>query len=476
MAIRQQQSAGRRSLKPLIGLSAITLVGLLVRLAEIERWPLWGDEALTLLIAQWPLKILFLVPVDPTPALYYSLHKLFLGPMVGVAAARSISLLCGTLLIPVSYFLAREARIPALLSAALVALSFPLIDYSQEARAYSLLVLLVALSATFFMRWSRTRQPGALFATLATCLLAFYTHFGSVFWIGPAVMALLWLGRRQMVGPLALTAILAVPELLRISRYPSEGFVWLAQATPLQAADTLSKALLPFRTGVAWLLPAALLIGWRAFAHRARINSWARANPGAALAIGILASVPLLVWLFGLVARPIFMTRTILIGIPGAILAIALLLKFEQRIARFFVVALYALSLLVTGTTRQKEDWRIVAEYVANDAVLMCEPWQVAAMRHAASGRNRLFLNRDDGLAEVVGSPWQTADFAVMSSRERMAAALQRGRRADPALSPVWPVRSGMIVAGTEEPVTLSQARKLCARDQASRRPRYIAD
>ena len=55
------------------------------------------------------------------------------------------------------------------------------------------------------------------------------------------------------------------------------------------------------------------------------------------------------------------------------------------------MVALYALSLLVTGTTRQKEDWRIVAEHVANDAVLMCEPWQVAAMRHAASGRNRLF-------------------------------------------------------------------------------------
>ena len=110
MAIRQQQPAGRRGLKPLIGLSAITLVGLFVRLAEIERWPLWGDEALTLLIAQWPLKILFLVPVDPTPALYYSLHKLFLGPMVGVAAARSISLLCGTLLIPVAYFLAREAH------------------------------------------------------------------------------------------------------------------------------------------------------------------------------------------------------------------------------------------------------------------------------------------------------------------------------------------------------------------------------
>ena len=476
MGLRQQQISGRRRLKPALGLLAITLAGLFVRLVEIDRWPLWGDEALTLLIAQWPLKMLFLVPVDPTPGLYYSLHKLFLGPMAGVASARSISLLCGALLIPVAYFLAREARIPALLSAALVALSFPLIDYSQEARAYSLLVLLVALSAAFFVRWSRTRRPGALFGTLTTCLLAFYTHFASVFWIGPAVLALLWLGRRQIAAPLALTAILAVPELLRISRYPSEGFVWLAQATPLQVADTLSKALLPFRPAVAWLLPVALLMGWRAWFHRARLKNWARANPGAALAIGILASAPLLVWLFGLVARPVFMTRTILIGMPGAILVIALLLKFEQRIVRFFVVALYALSLLVTGTTRQKEEWRSLADRVGNDAVLMCEPWQVAAMQHVASGRNRLFLNREDGLAEMGGRPWQTADFATMSDKQRMAAALQRGRSADPALFPVWPVRSGAVVNAADAPATLSQARKLCERDQAGRRARYIAD
>jgi mannosyltransferase len=476
MAIRQQQLVIRRRLKPMLGLFALTLVGFLVRLVEIERWPLWGDEALTLMIGQWPVKILFLVPVDPTPGLYYALHKLFVGPMAGVAAARSISLVCGALLVPAAYLLAREARVPALLSAALVALSFPLIDYSQEARAYSLLVLLVTISAAFFVRWSKTRGPAALFGTLITCLLAFYTHFASVFWIGPAVLALLWLGRRRLVAPLLLTAILAVPELLRIFRYPSEGFIWLAQATPIQAADTLAKALLPFRPAAAWLLVAIPVVGWRGWIHRSRIDAWARANPGAAVAIAILAAVPLLAWLFGLVARPIFMTRTILIGVPGIILAIALLLKFEQRIARFFVVALYALSLLVTGTTRPKEDWRRVAEQVGNDAVLVCEPWQVTAVRHAAGDRNRLFLKRDDGLAEVSGMPWQRADFAIMSNRQRMAAALQRGRAAPPSLYPVWPVRSGTIATGATAPVTLGQAIALCERDQASRQPRYIAD
>lgn len=458
----------------MLALAAITLAGFVLRLLEIDRWPLWGDEALTLIISQWQLKYLFLVPVDPTPGLYYTLHKLLIGPMAGVAGARSISLACGTLLIPAAYFLAREARVPALLSAALVALSFPLIDYSQEARAYSLLVLLVTLSAAFQVRWARNRQPGDLFAALLACLLAFYTHFTSVFWIGPAVLAILWFGRRQVVAPLLLTAILAVPELLRISRYPSDGFVWLAQATPVQAAETLSKALIPFRPAAGWLIAALLLAISRGWVHRRKISAWARANPGAAIAISSLAAAPLLIWLFGLAARPVFMTRTILIGVPGALLTLALLLKFEQRIARVLVVGLYAISLLVTGTTRIKEDWRLTAERIGGDAILICEPWEVAAMRHAASGNNRMFIKRFDGLAEMGGTPWQIGYFEIMSSRPRMADAVRRGRGVSPSLYPVWPVRSGRLVGGG--PVTLARATALCDRDQASRRPRYFAD
>ena len=47
-------------------LLAITLAGFALRFVDIGKWPLWGDEALTLLVAQWPLRNLFLDPVDPT--------------------------------------------------------------------------------------------------------------------------------------------------------------------------------------------------------------------------------------------------------------------------------------------------------------------------------------------------------------------------------------------------------------------------
>lgn len=461
-------------MRPVFGLLAITLIGCVIRLLAIDRWPLWSDEALTLLVAQWPLQYLFLIPVDPTPGLYYSLHKLLVGPMAGVAAARSISLVCGTLLIPAAYFLAREARIPALLGAALIALSFPLIDYSQEARAYSLLVLLIMLSAAFFVRWTRSREVSDLIATLATCVLAFYTHFASVFWIGPAVVAIFWIGRRQVLAPLLLTAILAVPELLRISRYPADGFVWLAQATPVEAADTLARALLPFRPAAAWLMLAIVAVAWRAWIHRARISSWARANRGAAIVIGTLALAPIMIWLFGLVMRPVFMTRTILIGVPGVLLALSLLLKFEPRFLRFVIVAFYAVSLLVTGTTRQKEDWTGVTERVGNDSILMCQPGEVAAMRHASGGGNRIFLNRFDGTAEMSGEPWQRAYYGIMTDKRRMDEALRRGRSAFPHLRPVWPVRSGKLLA--REPGSLARAVMLCQPEKGGVGPKYIAD
>lgn len=459
---------------PMVGLSAIILAGLIVRLVEIDRWPLWSDEALTLLIAQWPVRMLFFAPVDPTPGLYYSLHKLFVGPDAGAATARSISLVCGTFLIPAAYFLAREARIPALLAAALVALSFPLVDYSQEARAYSLLILLVTLSAAFFVRWTRSREPWALLATLFACLLAFYSHFASVFWIGPVVLAVYWFGRRQTVTPLLLTAVLAVPEMMRLARYSAGPFMWLAQATPAQAADTLAKALLPFRPGSVWLLLAALLIGWRAWANRSSIRGWARANSGAATAILILAAVPLLAWLFGLVSRPVFMTRTILVSVPGFLLAMALLLKFEQRVARFAVVGTYAASLLITGTTRPKENWDQVAERVVGDPVLMCQPGEVAAMRHILAGNNRIFLYRKDGLAEMPSGRWQRSYFEVMTDPRQSYEAFRLGRSVQESLFPVWPVRSGWALSAS--PMSLGQAKAVCQGEEAGRQARYIAD
>ena len=461
-----------------IGLLALVIaVGFALRFVNINQWPLWGDEAMTLMVAQWSPKMLFLAPIDPTPGLYYALHKALIGPFATAAIARSISLACGALLIPASYFLAREARIPALLTAALVALSFPLIDYSQEARGYALLVLLVTCSAASFVGWARTQQPKQALLAVVFAALSFYTHLVSVFWIGPMLLATLWIGRRQAVQFLLLFVLLAIPEFARLLAYDPGNFSWLAQATPAEAANTLSRALVPFRPTGLWMAVPALVIAWRAWVHRQSLAAWGQQNRGAAFVLAVLVGFPIIIWLFGFVAKPIFMTRTILIGVPGFMAGLALLLKYEHRFARFGVVGLYAGSLLVTGTTREKDDWRAIAHRVGGDAVLLCQPWQAPAFRHALDRNNPIFLRYDRGLVAIDRKPWQTAYYNTILTRKLIAEAREQGARPSMALSPVWPIRTGKIAKVVTAPMTLGQAIATCDSYVATdRQQRYIAD
>lgn len=458
------------------GLLAVTLVGLILRLVNINDWPLWSDEALTLLIAQWPLQTLFLIPADPTPGLYYALHKALLGPFAQVATARSISVVAGTLLIPTSYFLAKQARVPAVLTAALVALSFPLIDYSQEARAYSLLVLLVTLSAGSFLWWARTERLGLLVASLGFALAAFYTHFSAIFWVGPLTLAAIWTGKRRAVSPLLAMAILAVPELSRLAQYHQPGFSWLLQASPTRAANTFARAVLPFRLSGGLALAVALLLGWRMWVHRDALARWVKANRSAAIVLMIFLTVPLAAWLFGFALKPIFMPRTILLALPGILLAMALLLHFEHRLVRAGVIALYAMSLLVTGTMRPREDWRGVARRVGSDAVLMCQSWQAAAMKHALGHDSRVLLVYGDSLLEIEGAPWQLAYFNALTHDETKRRALQQGQAVEGSLYPVWAIRTGSTSTMAANPTTLDQAIRICSANRADEAPRYQVD
>ena len=452
-------------------LLAITSVGLLLRLISINDWALWSDEALTLILVQWPLKTLFLAPIDPTPGLYYALHKVLLGPFVGVAAARSISVVAGVLLIPASYFLARKAEVPALLTAGLIALSFPLIDYSQEARAYSLLVLLVTLSAGFFLWWARSGRLSFLGASLALAMLAFYTHFVAVFWVGPLALAALWTAKRRAVPLLLAMAIVAVPEVSRLAHYDQPGFSWLIQASPQQAADTLAQAVLPFQPAGIAALAVALMLSWRLWVHRSALAKWARMNPAAAVIVLIFVTIPLATWLFGFALKPVFMPRTILIAIPGFMLSLALLSSFEHRLVQVAVIGLYAASLTVTGTMRPREDWHALAQRVGPDTVLMCKSRQGPAMKHVLGPNSRVLLLYGDSLLKVEERPWQLAYFDVLTNGEARHRAARRGQEVAGSHYPVWAIKSGFPGTFVARPTTLDQAIQSCKIDSADHAP-----
>ena len=434
------------SRRHLYAVTALFCVGVVLRVIAVGREPLWGDEALTLLISQWQARDLFLAPIDPTPGLYYVLHKALIGPHAGVVAARSIAVVCGSLVPLATYALGKSAggRSVGLASMALTALSFPLIDYSQEARAYSLLVLVVTLSAAAFLWWARSNRTLALYCFAASLLLCVYVHFVAIFWVVPISIGALALRRSRELGlALGVVFLASAPEIVRLVSYPSDVFSWLGQPTASDAIAEIGRAFFPFAP--IWPVAAGLLCLLAWFGARQR---W---SPEVALALGVLLLAPVLMWLFGYAAKPLFMGRTILIAIPAFSVALSLCFKGRPW-TMSAIVAAYALNLFWTGTTRPKPDWASAATMLTKatrgDVVILCPAWEAAAFRHAVHSAipAPLVLEWENGfmMAEpALGSnrDWVHSYFANLSAptgdRQR---AFEAGGKALASAGRVWRV------------------------------------
>jgi 4-amino-4-deoxy-L-arabinose transferase-like glycosyltransferase len=406
-------------------LALILVVATVLRVVNLGSQALWGDEGLTLVLAHWPVLDMLLEPTDPTPALYYILHKYLLSADSSVEAIRSISLVCGIASVALMYVFGRLAhgRWTGLLAAALLAVWPQHIDYSQEARTYALLFLLTLASATSLLWWQRQlgkedgerldrRRRLALVSFALTTALTFYTHFVAIFWIASAILifrSIAQSAKPRRMNETAFTllamAFLAAPGVFRLFRQMAlpTNFSWLRQADPAEFASTTLATFLPLDAprgatimlgvGIAQLffvaIGLALLVQGSREKHRASrtgVDGVVQALTWAFL------SLPLLIWVFGFFFRPIFMERTILFAIPGAILAIlaaSVAAPGRQLGVAFGSLAVVALfvSTLVGGTMRPRENWRgaqsALAQHVRpGDLILFCG-WQYPSLRHA---------------------------------------------------------------------------------------------
>jgi 4-amino-4-deoxy-L-arabinose transferase-like glycosyltransferase len=130
---------------------------------------------------------------ESTPPLYYILAWLWSG-LFGLheVGLRSLSALFGVAAIPVAFLIGRElaGRRAGWITAAIVTVNPMLIWYSQEARAYSLLVLLSACSVLFFLRFRRSRDSRDLALWAVASALALATHYFAAL---PIAIEAVWL-------------------------------------------------------------------------------------------------------------------------------------------------------------------------------------------------------------------------------------------------------------------------------------------
>ncbi|MFI5028051.1 MAG: glycosyltransferase family 39 protein, partial [Solirubrobacterales bacterium] len=144
---------------------ALTALAAALRFSTLGLQSYRHDEAVTagrVLVASFTGTMHLVWTSESTPPLYYAFAWLW-SHLFGVheVGLRSLSALFGTATVPVSYLAGREliGRRTGLVVAAIVAVNPLLVWYSQDARAYALLVLLSAAAFLFFLRARRTGRP-----------------------------------------------------------------------------------------------------------------------------------------------------------------------------------------------------------------------------------------------------------------------------------------------------------------------------
>lgn len=164
-------------------LGAIVLGGSALRFYGLDAQSLWNDE-----LSSWKqshqttISAVIENGVRPTPyPPAYPVLLYFVERYVGESeiALRSSSAVAGVLAIIATFFLARQLYSvrEGIIAAGLMAFSYQPVYYSQEARAYSLLLLFSILSSHFWFRLrgqleARDRISGSTAAAYIACAVA----------------------------------------------------------------------------------------------------------------------------------------------------------------------------------------------------------------------------------------------------------------------------------------------------------------
>jgi uncharacterized membrane protein len=174
-------SASSRRASTLFSLLILIVASGALRFLYLVRKPFWFDEAFSVEVARidWGNFLHLLWWREANMSLYYILLRIWLHFGQSEYFIRSLSAIAAVAAVPAIYWLATllyDRRV-GLVAAALLAFNAYHVRYAQEARSYSLFVLLATLSSAFLVasldRPSSRNRSVYAFVTV----LAVYAHF-----------------------------------------------------------------------------------------------------------------------------------------------------------------------------------------------------------------------------------------------------------------------------------------------------------
>jgi uncharacterized membrane protein len=404
----------------------LTLVGAVLRFGTLDVQSIWLDESATLLLVHRGFggMLSHLASSESTPPLYYVLVWAWTKVLgAGPLGFRSFSALAGTLTIPVLYAAGREISPRAGVWAGTLAVVDPaMYYYSQEARAYALLILFAALS---FLLWQRAlREPsGRNLGYWATAsVLAVLTHYFAAFLFLPEALILIrrlgWRTVRMPIGVVVLAGLALAPLAIR---QRSDGKAsWIEASSLVSRIGETGKQFLVGLYGpveiltaviTALLVAGALVLLVRSASGRERSGARDAAIVAAAgLGVPLLLAAAHIIDIFD--GRNVIAAWVPFVVVVAAGLAVAP----APRAGALLGVGMVAVSVLVILGTNlkagyQRDDWRGVAHALganARERVIVGEQF--------ASLPLSIYMHR---LGAVPGRGVAVSEVDVVALRER---------------------------------------------------------
>jgi mannosyltransferase len=359
---------------------AIVIASIVLRLLALAYKSFWIDEIASVAIARRASQVFwhFLWHDEGNMAAYYVLLRPWLYFGYGEGTVRLLSVIPGVISIPVMYVLGVRlfGRRTALVATLLLALNACAIFVSQEARAYSFVVLAVLLSTYLFVRLvdAPTYRTACAYAVVAG--LSCYFHYFCV--LAPAAHYAAIMGLRAdrrpwkpLILAAAIIALMAAPILWLIHAQDTGHISWVQAPSWLELyhlgaylAAASGKAVGALLLALNLVLAGFFLKGFR--------TAWSDIDGRWRwLLVASLVATPIVITLLASIIRPAFYHRFLVICLPGWVLMTALgaeqIRNRHWRVAAITGICALSLASTVILYHRVTEEWRfVVKDLIAN--------------------------------------------------------------------------------------------------------------
>lgn len=363
----------------------VIALGSVLRLLHLGAPSFWLDEALSVAYARMPwtqfVHVMQARELNMLP--YYLLLRGWIHLGTGEWIVRSLSAIFSIATLPLFYRLGarlfgkRAGRIGVLL----LALDPYHIRFAQEARSYSLMLLLVTASTLLFVdatEGSSRSSTRTWVSYVVTAVLAAYTHFFAILailahWVSLALVRPNGVAWKRAAQSAAAICIFLVPIAAFVLLGHADSAEWISKPTvrrveylvySIMGGDNTSGARLfayPVYAVVLFAAGAAARRMWRTPAHERDVEHLALVIAGASLPIVLVLAVS--------VVKPIFVDKYLMECLPFAVLLLAIGVDALRPRALAYGALFFMLVLSAHGTAEyfrhtDKDDWRSATRYV----------------------------------------------------------------------------------------------------------------